>query len=162
MEMAASSAYAKEREEPSCPWEGNRGAVGCGTTGAQCSRQCEPNPLMLTAEKKKKMQSYSYIHLALHQWWLGTVDGEETPSTACSVCQGVEGGHLPPSCLLACSPSTPYLALQRLCLAKAQMPLADNLGGVSTGSPNQLCLGYTAQAASQEGPEMLQILAFLH
>lgn len=42
------------------------------------------------------------------------------------------------------------------------MPLAEDLGGLlSMGSPNQMCLGCKAQAAGQEGPEILQILSFL-
>lgn len=75
--------------------------------------------------------------------------------------------HLSPSCSPAYSPAGPgspsvHLALQGQSLAKAQMPLAADLGGhLSMGSSNQTCLGCRAQAAGQEGPEMLQILSFL-
>lgn len=75
--------------------------------------------------------------------------------------------HRSPSCSPADSSVGPesssvHLAVQALLFAKAQMPLAEDLGGLlSVGSPNQMCLGCRTQAAGQEGPEMPQIL-FLH
>lgn len=82
--------------------------------------------------------------------------------------------HLLPFCLFAHLPAGPRnpsisLALECLSVAKAQTLLlttwedSSPQGGLlSTGSPSQMCLGCRAQATGQEGPEMLQILSFLH
>lgn len=167
MELAASDANTQKRGERS------PSAQGRGLTAGAQQFWWEPDPVTQTEFLKG---ACSQIHTDLLLPCCLVSRGEHSRSWALGKARStfhslrcLWGCLASPTCLSSCpltfwskEPFYPYLALQCLSLAKAQMPLDDNLGALlSTGSPNQMCLGCRAQAAGQEVPEMLQILSFL-